>query len=35
MMLTIAASVRAIDDIETSEWARATLMMPEGPLPKV
>jgi AcrR family transcriptional regulator len=35
MMLTIAASVRAIDDIETSEWARATLMMPERPLPKV
>jgi hypothetical protein len=31
MMLTVAASVRAMDDVETSEWARATLMMPEGP----
>jgi AcrR family transcriptional regulator len=29
MMLTIAASVRAVDDVATSEWARATLMMPE------
>jgi AcrR family transcriptional regulator len=29
MMLTVAASVRAMDDVETSEWARAMLMMPE------
>lgn len=29
MMLTIAASIRAIDDVERSEWARAVLMLPK------
>lgn len=31
MMLTIAASIRAMNDMESAEWARAMLMMPNQP----
>lgn len=31
MMLTVAASIGVLEDVENNEWARAMLMMPETP----